>query len=313
MLKHDIGTGLDKMEKIDIHLEKNTGYVLITPAKNEEKYIARTLRSVVNQTILPIKWIIVNDGSVDATKEIVLDYSRSHQFIELVNIEHKEKRNFASKVYAIREGLSRLGNVEYQYYGNLDADVSFEPFYYQEILNYFNRMPLLGIAGGKVYDYCDNKYRKQLSSLESVAGPIQMFRKRCFEDIGGFTPLEYGLEDAIAEIHARMLGWQTLTFPELIVLHHRATGSEGRNIWQSAVREGKLDYLLGSHPVYHLARSLQRLFTKPYILGSLLRSAGYCHYLTKNLRRPINGDLLIYRRKEEREKILKFIRGEMQF
>jgi len=282
-------------------------YVLITPARNEELYIEKTIISVINQTILPIKWIIVSDGSTDKTEEIVEKYIPENSFIELIKLPLRKERHFAGKVNAINEGFKAIKNVNYKYYGNLDADVTFSNDYYKNLLDKFEKDPTLGICGGKLYDRINEKFVELNYSLESVAGPIQFFRKTCYEEIGGYKASKAGLVDAIAEVTARMRGWKTYTFTSLKVFHHRKTGSEGRNIWQVARREGNTDYLFGVHPLWNLLRSFQRINKKPYIIGGFIRMYGYWVHQIKKVKRPVSDEFIRYLRREEKLKIKFYI------
>lgn len=291
----------------------SSSYVLITPARNEEAYVEKTIQSVVSQTILPLKWVIISDRSTDRTDEIVKQYMSKHDFIELLRRESNDDRNFGAKVHAIRAGIKRLQALKYDFIGNVDADVSFNPDYHERLLYKFHQNPSLGIGGGKVYDYDNGTFKKQLSSLKSVAGPIQFFRKECYEQIGGYVIAKEGLEDAIAEVSARMNGWQTETFPELIVLHHRKTGSEGVSILRSACRQGKLEYLFGYHFLFHIARSLLRILQKPIIIGSLLRTSSYFYYNFKKPKRIVSKDFVNFLRNEEMKKLKDLFYGRLKF
>lgn len=158
----------------------NNSYILITPARNEAAYIEETIKSVIAQTVLPQKWVIVSDGSTDGTDEIVKDYEASHDFIQLLHRKADRSRNFASKVYAIRAGIRQLEDIEYNFIGNLDADMSFEPNYYERIFVEFQSNSKLGIAGGMLFEPYDGKWIQQRTSTSwSVSGPIQMFRRQC--------------------------------------------------------------------------------------------------------------------------------------
>ena len=278
-------------------------YILITPAKNEVAYIEKTIESVVNQEILPKSWIIVSDGSSDGTDDIVKKYCQNFKFIKLIRRETNSERNFASKVNSIKEAFCHLRGINYEFYGNLDGDVSFGSNYYRRLIEKFRIYPNLGVAGGKVYDYYGGKFHKQISGLHSVAGPIQFFRRKCWEDIGGYVESKVGLIDAIAEISARMNKWETRSFAELKVLHHRSTGSEGRNIWKVAIRQGQTDYLLGYHPVWQLARSLQRINKRPILIGSVLRTINFIWHYLKNAERPVTKEFIKFLRSEELNKI----------
>ncbi len=281
----------------------NFKYIIITPAKNEEKYIEKTILSVINQTVLPLKWVIVDDGSTDSTSDIVKRYLKDHAFIKLVQKEKTDTRNFGNKVFAIREGFKEISNLDYNFYCNLDADVSFEPDYFERLLKKFEINPKLGICGGKVYDLVNNHFIKQQSGENSVAGPIQFFRKECYIEINGYTFSKVGLVDAIAEVTARMRGWETKTFPEIVVKHHRRTSSENNNNYKIALREGKTDYHLGYHPSWHLLRSVARIGTPPIILGSILRTFSFAKCYWVKEKRTVNKEFINFIRKEELNKI----------
>jgi glycosyltransferase involved in cell wall biosynthesis len=277
-------------------------YVLITPARNEELYIEKTIISVINQTVLPLRWIIVSDGSTDRTEEIVEKYIPDHSFIELIKLPFRNERHFAGKVNAIKEGFKSLANLSYDYYGNLDADVSFNKDYFEVLLNKFINDPSLGICGGRLYDKINDRFVELRYSLESVAGPIQFFRRKCYEEIGGYVESKSGLVDAIAEVTARMKGWKTYTFKSLKVHHHRKTGSEGKNIWRAVIREGYTDYLFGVHLLWNLLRSFQRINKSPIIIGSFLRMFGYWTYKARRVKRPVSKEFVKFLRDEEKLK-----------
>ncbi len=303
-------------------------YVLITPAYNEERYIEETICAVAAQELPPLRWVIVSDGSTDRTDAIVAAYARRHGFITLLRRERTAARNFSSKVEAIRAGFALLavlplGDPPFDYYGNLDADVSFAHDYYRKVIGWMEANPRLGIAGGRVYDVLDaggaaapeeatadgllivangRRFRRQAADPDSVAGPIQLFRRACYEQIGGYPAVPGGLVDAIAEVTARMHGWETRTREDLLVLHHRSTGSEGRSLWACAVEEGVKDYSFGCHPLWHTARAIQRALRRPVLLGSLLRAYGYWSRALRRSPRPVSREFVRFLRREEARK-----------
>ena len=189
-------------------------YVLITPARNEAEFIELTIKSMVAQTVRPEKWVIVSDGSTDGTDEIVLKYVNDYPWIELVRMPERQERHFAGKVHAFNAGRERLKHVEYAVIGNLDGDLSFDEEHFAFLLRKLAEEPRLGLAGtpfkghtGIVYDY-------RYVSIEHVSGACQLFRRECFEEIGGYKPVKGGGIDHIAVITARMKGWKTRTFTE---------------------------------------------------------------------------------------------------
>ncbi|MGE0822320.1 MAG: glycosyltransferase family 2 protein [Candidatus Binatia bacterium] len=274
-------------------------YVLITPARNEEAYIEKTIQSVVSQTILPQRWIIVSDRSTDRTDEIVIRYAQEYDFIRYVRSEGSHQRTFTSKVNAFNVGYEKLEGLDYNFLGNLDADVTFEPAYYENLLNKFLQNKKLGIAGGVRYDLCNGRFEKVASSRVSVGGAFQVFRRQCYEDIGGFVPVEIGSEDTIAQIMARMHGWETEAFPEITVYHYRCTGTVAGSILQARFRSGTKDYLIGHHPLFELAKCLYRMTERPYAVGSLFRISGYCWASFCHYKRPVPDTFVRYLRAEQ--------------
>lgn len=249
--------------------------VIITPAHNEEALIVHTAEAMIAQTVRPMRWVIVNDASTDRTRELVEGFAREHSFIEVVNLERAAGRHFGNKVRAFNAGLERVQGFDYEFVGNLDADMSLAPDYFQKLLAQFEANPKLGIGGGMVHTTINGQFVSQEVALDSVAGAVQLFRRKCFEQIGGYRALPLGGIDAAAEIAARMHGWMTRTFPELPAREHRFTGSATASPLKSRLKEGKRLYSLGYSPLFFLVRCLYRFRERPLLLGSLVAYWGY--------------------------------------
>jgi len=282
---------------------KDARYALITPAHNEEEYIEKTIESVISQTVLPNKWVIVSDGSTDHTDEIVAEYTTKHDFIELVRIDRDSIRSFGSAIRAINTGYEQLKGVEYDFVGNLDADVVLEPDYYQAILAKFQANTKLGLAGGLVCDCHWNKAYPILTAVDSVRGAIQMFRRECYEQIGGYTCIGMGGYDTVAEIKARTYDWEVRTFPDAKALHLRPTGTAQSSILQARFRQGKIEYRVRYHPLFEIAKCLSRIREKPYLLGSVFRLSGYCWSFLHREHPVLPRDAVSYLRCEQLEKL----------
>lgn len=282
-------------------------YVIITPARNEEAYIEKTVQSVISQTVLPKKWIIVSDGSTDRTDEIVTKYIEKYNFIELVSIRGDSHRNFGSQVRAINTGYNRLKHKKYDFIGNLDADVSFNPNYYEHVLGKFEKNPKLGLAGGFIYEEHKGEFKSRaFNSVRSVAHAIQLFRKECYEVIGGYIPLKYGGPDWCAEVMARMNGWEVESFPELRVLHHKPTlTAEG--ILRGGFRQGLMDYSVGSHPMFEVFKCVSRIRAKPYLIYALFRMSGFTWGYCKKEGRVVPDEFVKYIRKEQIQRLLSLL------
>lgn len=282
---------------------KLPAYVLVTPARNEARFIEQTIISVVSQTARPLKWVIVSDGSTDGTDAIVTRYLAQHEWIELVSLSERAQRHFAGKVAAFNAGYARLAGLEYAVIGNLDADVSFEPDYIAFLLERFAGDPGLGVAGTP-YREENATHDDRLKSPEHVSGACQLFRRQCFEDIGGYVPVKSGGVDLIAVLSAQAKGWRTRRFEEKVCLHHRNVGSgDHSTVWQRLLDRGKKDYLLGSHPVFELFRCAHQMKTRPYIVGGILMCAGYFWAMLRRVKRTMPEDLMQIRRNDQMQRL----------
>lgn len=285
-------------------LDKNN-YVLITAARNEEKYIENTIKAIIAQTVLPVKWVIVSDGSTDRTDEIVMKYSARYNYIHLV---HKTANtngqvDFSSKVHAIMMGYKMLAGIEYDLIGILDGDITFNSCYYEKILNKFSENSRLGIAGGIILDqYDDHCIRRSPSNSNYVSGCIQLFRRKCYEDIGGISPIKDGGEDTIAAITAQMKGWVVEAFEELKVYHHKHSEII-RGKLKEAFRAGRMFYALGSHPLFEVLKSIKSITAEPYLLFAMTRMCGYLMPYFKRQRRPVTEEFIQFLRKEQLSKL----------
>lgn len=280
---------------------KKPNYILITAAFNEDKNIEKTITAVISQTILPSLWILISDGSNDNTDHIIKTYQNKYSFIEYMRIEKENKFSFASKVFALHEGIKKLNNKEFEYVGILDADITFQNNYYEEILARFNQDQKLGIAGGNIVEFIHDTYINRIKTLISVAGAVQFFRKECFQDIGQFLPLEYGGEDAAVEITARMKGWRVKTFPELIVIHHGYVG--GKRFLRNRYRRGIQLFLLGYHPIFLATRSLYRFRERPFFAGSIAEMTGYIKAWIKYKKPLLPDDVVHFLRNEQLQRL----------
>ncbi|MDR3609516.1 MAG: glycosyltransferase family A protein [Ignavibacteriaceae bacterium] len=265
-------------------------YVVITPAKNESKYISFTLDSMIRQSIKPVKWIIVDDGSLDDTCSIVLKAIQNYSWITLLKKNTNDKRAPGSNVVnAFYFGLRSIKE-NYDYVVKLDADLKFEEDYFEKLIEQFKINNKLGISGG----YCINSIKGNKKKIDStpeyhVRGATKMYRKKCFDDIGGLMPV-FGW-DGIDEMKAMMLGWETKSFKNITVLHLRATGQETGPL-KYAWRRGVLNYYMGYNPLYLILSCLNNFSKRPYILFGLSLFAGYLYSVITQSDR-INDENLI--------------------
>jgi glycosyltransferase involved in cell wall biosynthesis len=283
--------------------EEAPRYVLISSAYNEEILIDKTIQSVISQTIRPVCWVIISDGSVDRTDEIIRKYSEQYSFIRYFRLEQNHTRGIVSKANALVFAYKSLQNIEYNYIGNLDADVTFQPDYFESLLQKFELNPSLGIGGGLIYERSGPDFKSRISnSITSVAHAAQLVRRECYESINGYAALKYGGEDWYAEIRARMSGWTARSFEDLRVMHHRPTGG-GNRLVDHRFREGKMDYSLGSDPVFELLKCLRRIPENPFFFGAVLRFLGFLWCYVRGEKRLVSPDIARFLRAEQKARI----------
>ncbi len=283
-------------------------YIIITPAYNEEQFIEKTIKSVLQQSILPQKWIIVDDGSTDNTAEIIQRYSRQYDFI---HYHHREKDPhldyFASNVFAIMEGCEETQDQSHDFLAILDADIELPSDYYQRILHEFSQDSTLGIASGVYADLINGKLCPVLHDRRSTPKAIQVFRREVFEEIGGFLPLPWGGEDTISCVMARMHNWKVWSFPDIEVVHLRPTGTGAvNNILSVRFKQGICEYNLRSQPLFFILKIIRRaVLERPYLLGSLFRLSGYVWAALRGDKTILPPDVVTFLRKEQLRRVFR--------
>ncbi|MBL9167549.1 MAG: glycosyltransferase family 2 protein [Verrucomicrobiales bacterium] len=283
-------------------------YVLVTPARNEEALIENTIRSVAAQTLLPKKWVIVSDGSTDRTDEIVQRYAAQHSWIELVRMPDRRDRTFAAKANCFNAGYERLKSLEFDVIGNLDADITFEPDYLEFLTSKFVDNPKLGVTGTPFVESDtgnNHSYGHQFANLEHVSGACQLFRRKCFEQVGGYIPIKGGAIDWIAVTTARMRGWQTRTYVEKSCSHHRQLGTGNDNPLMVRFRYGQKAYYVGGHPLWELLRGCFQMKDRPYLIGGLYFLSGFLWAMITRMKRPVSQELIAFHRGEQMVRLRK--------
>ncbi len=266
-------------------------YALISPAHNEEKFIEKTIQSVVNQRLLPKKWLIVENGSTDSTPEIVARYSKLHPWIQLVQVEKPKKRNFSAKANAFNAGVEMLKDLDCDIIGNIDADISFDADFFEFLVARMAEDPRIGVAGTVFEEEGYHSARDSFEGHNHVAGQCQMFRRECLSQIGGYVPHSRGGIDWIAVTTARMIGWKTRSFRERSYFHYRHMGTADRGRVASAFSYGEKDYYLGGHPLWQIFRCAYRATKEPYIVGGAAFLAGYVWAWARRMPRPGSHEL----------------------
>jgi predicted glycoside hydrolase/deacetylase ChbG (UPF0249 family)/glycosyltransferase involved in cell wall biosynthesis len=285
---------------------KTLRYALITPARNEEDFIELTLKSVVAQTQLPERWVIVSDGSTDGTDEIVKRYSAAHDWIELLRMPERAERHFSGKVACIQAAIQHLDGVAYDIVGNLDADMSFGNDVFEFLMGRFAANPRLGVAGAP-FTEGKGTYEFRFSSIEHVSGACQLFRKECFEAIGGYTPIKGGGIDVVAVLTARMRGWETRTFPEKSLMHHRPMGTALHGAFSVRFKLGQKDYNMGRDFLWQTFRSAYQMTRPPYVVGGAALWCGYVWSALKRVERPVSREIVEFQRQDQMQRLKRLL------
>lgn len=281
--------------------------VLITPARNEAALIGATLRAVIAQTVRPQRWIIVSDGSTDGTDAIVSEHARKHTWIELLRMPEHRDRQFAAKARCFNAGYARLRNDEYDFVGNLDADITFEPDYLAFLLQQFAAHADLGVAGTPFVDDHQqpgrHSYAHEHAHREHVSGACQIFRRACFEAVGGYVAVPGGAIDWIAVTTARMKGWRTQTFTEKVCFHHRALGTGNHHALIVPFHYGRKAYYVGGHPLWALLRGGFQMRSRPWIIKGAMFHCGFFWALLTRAPRFVSPDLMAFHRGEQMRRL----------
>lgn len=254
----------------------NRSYAIISPVRNEEDYIRRTIESVIQQTQLPVEWVIVNDGSTDQTEAIVREYMTRFEWIKLVTL--KDRGYYfpgTGVVNVFNAGMAALHTQDWGFVVKLDVDLSFEPNYFAELLNRFERQPQLGMASGVTYLREGDDWEMEPVQPDHPVGPSKVYRRECYDQIGGLKAIPgWDLADLLG---AQMKGWTTVCFQDLMIKHYRPTGTRRDGLWSRSVLQGRFEFRHGYaawytvfKALYHLARSGQLVFALGKICGFCL-------------------------------------------
>lgn len=282
-----------------IHLTK---YLIIIPARDEEKYIEKTITSLASQTIPPMQVIIVNDGSSDATGAIIDSYSVKYPWITAVHRQNRGYRKAGGGVIeAFYDGYSARKTDDFDFIVKLDGDLSFDPDYFEKCFDYFSRLPKLGIGGGTIYSLINGQFVKENGPHFHVRGATKVYKKECWSAIEGLI-IAPGW-DTLDEVKANMKGFTTQTFDDLALMHYRYTGAADGS-WKNWVKNGRANYVSGYHPLFMLFKCIKRLSHKPRLIASIGLFWGFCLGYIKRIPQVNEPELIEYLRKEQIKKLL---------
>jgi hypothetical protein len=194
--------------------------------------------------------------------------------------------------------------------GSVDADASFEEDFFAFLLQKLADDPALGLAGTAFRETSGDKYDYRFVSIEHVTGICQLFRRQCYQDIGGYVPVKGGAIDRIANIAARMKGWKTRTFTEKTYFHHRTMSTAEQGVIKARFKDGAKDYAVGSHPLWELFRTAYQMTKPPYIIGGLVLLLGYFWSVARGVERPVSEEMARFTRHEQMQRLKEFLTGK---
>lgn len=284
---------------------KAPGYVVISPVRDEAQHLETTIGSMVQQTVRPAQWILVNDGSTDGTAEIIRRYCSQHSWITGVHLQERRSLQvsgrgnracLAKEIEAFYSGYERIAVPDWAYLAKIDGDVGFQPDYFERCFAKFEAEPGLGIGGGDICNLVEGKLAPEPTPNFHVRGATKIYRRACWESIGGVV--RAAAWDTLDEVKANMKGWASRTFVDLRVVHYRPTGA-ANGAWKNAVKNGMWSYVAGYHPLYMTARCIRQLFRTPYFLGSIGLMWGYVQGHLQRIPRSADRALIVYLRDQQ--------------
>jgi biofilm PGA synthesis N-glycosyltransferase PgaC len=259
-------------------MDPSRRYVLVSPCRDEARYMRRTLDSVAAQTIPPALWVVVDDGSTDATPAILQEYARKLPYLKVLQRADRGRRSVGPGVVeAFYAGLDTVDLDQFAYLCKLDLDLDLPPRYFEALMARMESDPRIGTLSGKPYFVRerDGTRMAEVCGDEMSVGMTKFYRTACFREIGGFV--REVMWDGIDCHRCRLLGWiaGSVDDEELRFLHLRPMGSSQKGIWTGRVRSGYGQYFMGTAPLYLIASSAFRLFKHPVLYGSLAMLWGY--------------------------------------
>ena len=253
---------------------KTTRYVILSPVKDEEKYVETTIKAVLQQTRKPSRWIIVDDGSRDQTSSILEKHAMRVDWITVLTLARNRDREPGSGVIrAFQAGYELVRDEEFDFIVKLDGDLDFGPNYFGELIAQFLEDENLGIASGIYLEKRRGRWKPVSMPSYHVAGASKMIRAECFDQIGGFVA--HRGWDTVDEIRAQMMGWKTRHVEGLKLYHLKDEGS-GIGFLRTNYMLGEIDYLVGGGKFFFLLKVVSRmLVARPFLLAGVAMLFGF--------------------------------------
>ncbi len=248
--------------------DASRSYIVVTPCKNEGENLPDLIESMVAQTIRPVIWVIVDDGSTDDTQNIIEDAMKAHGWIQSIRLDSEVRDLGLHLAGIIKKGFSyavsycRGHEIGCDYLGNLDGDLTLPPTFYENLMREFEKDSTLGVASGGTEHIIGDHIVHAKVSVSEPSGGHMLIRRKCFDEIGGI-PLSYAV-DSVIKAKARIRGWNTKRFEENVATEIRDVhAAEG--YWKGFVHKGEASHYLNSNPIHVMARVVMYSLRKPIL------------------------------------------------
>jgi glycosyltransferase involved in cell wall biosynthesis len=247
-------------------------YLLATPVKNEEENLPNLIHSVAEQTIKPVLWIIVDDGSMDDSPKIIEDATNRYVWVKSVRLKESPRDLTIHVSYVYKSGIDfaieycKEHSIQYDYICFLDADMIIrDKDFFKKIFSKFEKNYRLGIASGSIQVIDNGWMKNEWRREDTISGGETICRRKCFEDAGGI-PSSYSWESVLSA-KAKLRGWGVKRFEEIRAIQTRKTSS-AEGLWKGYKINGLSCYYLNYNPIIVVAKALKLcLFEKPYYIG----------------------------------------------
>ena len=275
-------------------------HVVVTPSRNESGFLPSLIESMISQTVLPSRWVIVVHNSSDSSQQILEEVCEIHDWISTILVDDDSPRKRGAQIARlVNEGISSIGT-EWDYFSKIDADMVLPSDYFESIFSRFSDSKELGIASGSCFLFEKGKKIPEVVSSDHTRGGLKTYRRECFVDIGGVRELDGW--DGIDNITAQIKGWETRSFQEFEVRHQRRTGSSSGLI-SGCFEAGRFAHSMGYYPPVMIARSIHRMARKPAIIGGCSMMIGYLFSIFSGQRGIVDREVVSHLRQKQKNRL----------
>lgn len=273
--------------------------IMVTPARDEEDFLKRVVDAVVQSSVRPRLWVIVDDNSEDETSEIARQAISEHDFIRLIRLDDSSPRDIAYRYsYVCALGFEYCISIaddmglQWQYMGLLDADTLVEQTYFEKLIDKLAIDPSVGLASGNVHVFANNRTRRVRAFPDKPSGTARIWRKECFLETGGYGRSQ--APDSVSTVKARLRGWGTARYCDITAYQLRETSSASGS-WKGYVERGRATHFLDCHPLLVIGRAGSYAIQRRFYLV-LAYFAGYLSAVLKKEEKIDDGDVRAYYR-----------------